>query len=94
MRRTKFTPEFLAVLAKHSSGGDLSPEEKSRIVSEYLASKEGREKLIEAMARPLRGPRDYVDCPVCGQSVAKSELKEHAASVGDEGHAVLEVMES
>jgi len=76
----------------------LSPEVKEKLISNFINSAQGRQKLAQSMAQPLRTTKDYnggwVICPACGETVWSSQLATHASAFNDVEHTVVEVMES
>lgn len=72
---------------------------KDSLISSYINTKEGREKLAASMASPLRGHfvvpgpvRLNIICPVYLDVVYDLQL--HAVTIGDDEHKVLEIMDS
>ncbi len=65
----------------------MTGDEKQKLVERFFSTPEGRRKLAASMVVPKRLRRP---CVVCEDLF--HDLQEHAASMGDPEHQVMEVM--
>ena len=70
----------------------MTQAEREALVADALKTEEGRRKLAEAVAQPLRGIRPSAPRPACGLLVREAAV--HAGGRSDAAHQVLGFMGS
>jgi hypothetical protein len=66
-------------------------EKKEEIIKSYLSTPQGRMKLAQSMANPIRGRiTPSLICPVCDQMI--NDIFEHSKEFEDDEHKILSVV--